>query len=139
VTTKTFDNQRVTLTTPAVSGCVRNTAKLPVTFTSTKLPRSKAAELKFSKVAFYLDKGVKHVHHETVRTHSGKKTITVIVYTANATAHHVPVPFALSLKGLKAGIHTLSAVVSYTTIKKIHGHSRNVPATTTVRWKFRVC
>jgi Putative Ig domain len=139
VTTKTFGNQRITLTTPAVSGCVRNTAKLPVTFTSTTIPRSKAAKLTFLSVAFFLDKGVKHVRHETVRTHSGKKTITVIVHTANATAHHVPVSLTLSLKGLKAGIHTLSAVVSYTTIKKIHGHRRKVLATTTVRWKFRVC
>jgi hypothetical protein len=118
---------------------VRSTAKLAVTFTSTKIPRSKAAKYTFSSVAFYLDKGVKRVHHKTVRTRSGKKTTTVIVYTANATAHHVPVSLALLLKGLKAGIHTLSAVVSYTTIKKIHGHSRDVPATTTVRWKFRVC
>jgi hypothetical protein len=139
LTTKTFGNQRITLTTPAVSGCVRNTTKLPVTFTSTTIPKSKAAKLTFSSVAFYLDKGVKHVHHKTVRTHSGKKKVTVIVYTANATAHHVPVSLTLSLKGLKAGIHTLSAVVSYTTSKKVHGRSRKVPATTTVRWKFRVC
>jgi hypothetical protein len=74
-----------------------------------------------------------------VRTRSGKKTIAAIVYTANATAHHVPVSLTLSLKGLKAGIHTLSVVVSYTMIKKIHGHSRKVLATTTVRRKFRVC
>jgi hypothetical protein len=139
VTTKTFGNQRITLTTPAVSGCVRNTAKLAVTFTSTKIPKSKPAKLTFSSVAFYLDKGVKHVHHKTVRTHSGKKTIASIVYTANATAHHVPVSLTLSLKGLKAGIHTLSASVSYTTTKKIRGRSRKVLTTTTLRWKFRVC
>jgi hypothetical protein len=28
---------------------------------------------------------------------------------------------------------------AHTTTKKIHAHSRKVPVTTTVRWKFRVC
>jgi hypothetical protein len=139
VLTKTLGNQRITLTTPSLSGCVRNTAKLAVKFTSTTIPRSKSAKLKFSSVAFYIDKGVKHIHHKTVHTHSGKKTITVIVYNANATAHHVPVSLNLSLKGLKAGTHTLTAVDSYTTIKKIHGHKRKVTVTTTVESKFKVC
>jgi Putative Ig domain len=140
VTSKPFGNQRITLTTPLVSGCVRNTAKLHVTFTSTKIPRSKATKLTFVSAGFYLDKGIRHVEHKTVRTSGGGKTaITVVVYIANATVDHVPASLSLSLKGLNAGIHMLSAVVSYTTIKKIHGHSRSALTTTTVRWKFRVC
>ena len=138
-TRSTVGNQEITLITPALTGCVRNTAKLAVMFTSTTVPRSKQAKLKFSRVAFSIDKGVKHIHHKTVHTHSAKKTITVIVYTANMTAHHVPVSLNLSLTSLKAGTHTLSAVVSYTTIKRIHAHKRKVTLTTTVKSKFTVC
>jgi hypothetical protein len=81
-----------------------------VTLESTTIPRSKAAKLKFSSAALYIDKGIKHTRRKTVRTRNGKKKkVLVTVYDANATVHHVPVTSNLSLAGLKAGTHTSSS------------------------------
>jgi sugar lactone lactonase YvrE len=133
-----FDDQQITLSTPSV--CTANTSKLAVTLTSTKIPRSRAAKLKFSKVVFYIDKGVKHKRHKTVRTRSGKKKkVVVITYTANATKDHVPVTVELSLAGLKPGTDTLKVVVSYKQTKLEHGHKKSVTVTKTLKVKFAVC
>jgi hypothetical protein len=136
---KTIGNQRITLVTPPLPACIVKTEKLAVKLTSIELPKSKATKLTFSRVAFYIDKGVKHVHHTTVHTHGGSKQVAVIVYTANGTAHHVPASLGLPLADLKTGVHALRAVISYTRTKKSHGHKRVITVTTAVHSKFRVC
>jgi DNA-binding beta-propeller fold protein YncE len=138
VTRATVDDQQITLTSP--STCTASTGKLTATLNSTKIANSKAAKLKFSKVAFYVDKGVQHKRHKTVRTHSGKnKKVLVISYTANATRDHVPVTVELSLTGLKPGTHTLKVVVTYKETKRKHGHQKTITITKTLRVKFTVC
>jgi hypothetical protein len=135
-TTATVGNQQLTLTTP--SACVANTKTLPVTFKSTT--KSKGAKLKFSSVAVYIDKGVKHTHKKTVHTSTGKtKKVTVTVYVANATAHSSPVTLALSLKGLKSGSHTLKVVATYKQTTTKHGHKKTVTVIKTLTVKFSVC
>jgi hypothetical protein len=68
VTKATVDDQQITLTTPSPSVCTASTGKLAATFSSTKIVKSKARHLKFSKVEFYVDKGVKHTRHKLERT-----------------------------------------------------------------------
>jgi hypothetical protein len=131
LTKSIFDNQRIVLTTPSLLACTASTKRLPVRITSTKIKGSTGAKLKFSSVAFYLDKGVKHTTH---RRHKGKQ-VTVTVYLANATAHHVPVTVHLSLAGLKSGTHTLKVVLSY----KTHVKKKTVTVTKTLKARVVVC
>ncbi len=129
VTRTSVGNQQITLTMPSPSVCTAKTSKLAVRLTSTK--KSKGTKLKFSKSAFYIDRGVKHKHHK-----HGK---TVITYTANATKSHVPATVDLSLTGLKSGTHTLKVLLSYKQTKREHGHRKTVTVAKTLKVKFSVC
>jgi hypothetical protein len=124
----TLDNQKLTLTTPAVTVCQAPAAKLSVAFKTAAIKGSSKAKLKFASVAFYLDKGVKHT--KKVKKH------TVTTYTPNATSKKAPVSERLSLKGLKAGSHTLKVVAGYTKTVK-HGKRAKVIKTLTA--KISVC
>jgi hypothetical protein len=139
-TTATFGDQQLTLTTPSLRTCTANKNRLVLAFKSTTIRKSKRAKLKFSSAAFFIDKGVKHVHRKTEHTRSGKKkTVIVTTYTANATKHRVPVTLALSLRGLKPGTHTLKVVNSYKETTRKHGHPKTVTVTKTLTEKFKVC
>lgn len=138
VTTSRFHDQQITLTTP--SACTSNTSKLAVTLNSKKIAKSRAAKLKFSSAAFYIDKGVRHTRHKSKLTSTGKtKKVVVITYTANATKHRVPVTVTLKLTGLKHGTHTLKVVLSYRETVRKHGHKKTVTVRKTVKVKFTVC
>ena len=139
-TMATVGNQRITLVTPSLLTCTANTNKLAVTLESTRTAKSKGAKLKFSSAAFYIGKGVKHTRHKMVRTRKGKKKKELVTfYAPNATAHHVPVTVDLSLKGMRAGTHTLKVVVSYKETKRKHGHKKTVTVTKTLNVKFSIC
>ncbi len=124
----TLDNQKLTLTTPAARVCQAPSAKLSVAFKTTAIKGSSKAKLKFKSVAFYLDKGVKHT--KTVNKHE------VTSYTANATSKKAPVSEQLSLKGLKAGSHTLKVVAAYT---KAVRHGKRAKAIKTLKSTISVC
>jgi hypothetical protein len=126
-TTGTLGDQQLTLTTPAVK-CVSATAGLPVTFTSTAKPSG--THLKFRRVAFYIDKGIRH----TVKKRRGHERVTVARYVPNAISHHVPTTVRLKLTGLKSGPHTLKVVSFYS--KALHKRRRK--QTVTVSKKLRV-
>jgi len=139
-TTASFGNRQITLTTPSLRVCTASSKKLAVSLKSTAIAGSKAAKLKFTSAAFYLDKGIRHKRHKTVRLRNGKKKkVIVITYTANATARHVPVTLALKLTGLKTGTHTLTVRLSYKETNITHGHRRTVTVTKTLKAKFLVC
>jgi hypothetical protein len=133
-------NQRITVVTPSLKMCTAPTGRLAVKLEATTIPGSKAAKVKFSSAAFYIDRGVKHKRHKTVRTHKGKKkTVVVTVYGANATTHHVPVTSNLTLKGVKSGTHKLRVVVSDKEATRKHGHKATKTVTKTLNVSFRVC
>ena len=124
--------------------CTASTKTLSATLTSTAIPKSRKAKLRFVSAAFYLDKGVKHTHKRVRHlAHGRKKTVTVVVYTANATVHRVPATAALRLGGLKSGTHTLKVVVAYKqSVIRHHGHKTvtvTVTVTKTLTARFRVC
>jgi streptogramin lyase len=140
VLTATVGNQRLQLTTPSLSSCIRKTSKLSVTLRSSAIAHSQAAKLRFRSASFFLDKGIRHTHKRTKRLSNGhKRTITVITFTANAITHHLPASPGLRLSGLKSGNHTLRATVLYTKTVTVHHHRRVVTVTRTVRTKFTVC
>ena len=139
-TTTSIGDQQITLTTPSQSTCTANTDKLAVTLSSTTIPRSKGAKLKFTSAGFYIDNGIKHTHRKTLHSRKGKqKTVIVNVYTANATAHRVPAMLDLSLSGLKPGVHTLKITLFYRETTRQRAHKRTVAVTKTLTTKFSVC
>ena len=139
-TTATFGNQQITLTTPSLLTCTAKTTSLGVTLSSTAIRHSRATTLHFVTAAFSLDRGVRHVRKRTTRGRNGKrKTVPVIIYTANAVAHHVPVTLRLRLAGLRSGSHTLKVKLTYRETVTKHHHRRTVTVTQTLTAKFRVC
>jgi YVTN family beta-propeller protein len=136
-TVLTLGNQKITLVTP--SACTTAKGRLAVSIESTTIADSKARSAKFSRVAFYIDGGIKHVRKESVRTRAGKKKIVVTTYTPNATRGRVPVAIAFSLARLKAGSHTLNVVLSYTESIRKDDHQTKLTLTKTLKVKFKVC
>jgi streptogramin lyase len=138
--TATLENQLITVTTPSLLTCTAKTKTLSATLTSTTIPKSRRAKLRFVRATFYLDRGVKHTRKKTRHLAKGhKKTFTVVTYTANATVQHVPATLALHVAGLRSGSHTMKVVVSYKKAVIRHGHHKTVTVTKTLRVKFRVC
>lgn len=136
----TIDDEHVALTTPSSLSCTASSSKLAVTLDSTKIGGSKATKLSFSRAAFYLDDGIRHARKKTEHTGAGhKQTVTVVTYTPNATASHVPVTLELPVAGLKAGLHTLTVKVSYKETERTRHHERTVTVTRTLTAKFMVC
>jgi hypothetical protein len=133
-----FGNQQLTLSTPSLQTCTVKTAALSSTLASTTISKSHASQLRFASATFYLDKGVRHVRASTTRLRNGKPK-TVVVYTANAVAHRVPVTPRLRLAGLRSGRHTLKVTISYRETVTQHHHQRTVTVTKTLSAKFRVC
>jgi streptogramin lyase len=140
-TTAKFHNQQITLTTPAPSTCTAKQTTLSVMLSSTAIPKSRGTKLRFVSASFYLDRGVRHAHKKTKRSRNAKKkrTVTVIVYTANAVARHLPARLRLQLAGLSSRSHSLKVTASYKETVTKHGHKKTVSVTKTLTVKFRVC
>ena len=139
-TSATLENQQITLTTPSLLTCTAKAKTLSASLTSTTIPKSRRAKLRFVSAAFYFDRGVKHTHKTTKHLSKGrKKTVTVVTYTANATTHLVPATLTLHLAGLRSGLHTMKVIVSYKETVTRHRHKRTVTVTKTLNVKLRVC
>ena len=134
-----LDNQRITLLVPPVQPCTAAAGKLVLSLDSSAITGSRAAKLTLSRVAVYLDKGIRHVHRTTVHAHGRRTVRTVVSYGPNATLTHLPARPALSLSALKAGSHTLTVKLSYTERVRRHGHERTVTVTRTLSARFSVC
>jgi hypothetical protein len=132
-TSVTVDNQTLKLVSPSVKLCTAIKGKLKLSLSARKL--SKGTKLTFSHAQVYLDKGVAHRKREKVRG----KLRTVTTYTANATVKRLPATLGLSVKGLKAGTHTVRVVVTLTHVVVLKHHRRTVTVSRTLRTTFRVC
>ena len=140
LTTARIGNQQIQLMTPSLLTCTARAKTLSVALRSVAIAHSHAAKLRFARAAFFIDKGVRHIRKRTTRLHNGhKRSITVVVFTANAIAHHLPSTPVLRLAGLKSGLHTLRVTVFYKKTVTGHRHRRAVTVTKTVRAKFKVC
>ena len=136
--TITVGNQQIKLTTP--SACVSKAGRLRASLSSTTIPRSRGAKLRFLSAAFYLDKGVRHIRHHTKRLGNGKKkTVTVVVYLPNRTVHRLPATVRLSVAGLRSGTHSLKVVLTYSKRVTKRGRSRTVKVRKTLKVRFAVC
>jgi hypothetical protein len=71
------------------------------------------------------------VRRKRERVHGRLKTVTT--YTANATVKRLPKSLALSVKGLKAGTHTVRVVVTLTHPAVVKHHRRTVKLSRTLR------
>lgn len=127
-------NQRIALTGPAMSPCVASTGSLTITLTSTKI--NGAPRLSFVAARVYIDKGLRRTIRRTVHGKPGKRRV---VYKPNATVTQLPANLRLSLAGVRAGSHTVSATLRYTGSVVKHGHRLRVHQTRTLRLKISVC
>jgi DNA-binding beta-propeller fold protein YncE len=132
-------NRKVTLATTVPSGCLATSATLNASLSAAAIAGSSGSALSFVRASFYIDRGVKHVHHH-VRRHNGKKvTVTTVTHTANRTVTSVPAKVSLKLGGLKSGSHTLRVRVVFHKSVRRNGHKRTVSVFKTLSQKFTVC
>jgi len=140
LTTARVGNQQIRLVTPSLLICTARAKTLSVALRSVAIAHSRAAKLRFRSAAFFIDKGIRHTRKRTTRLRNGHKhTITVVVFAANAVAHHLPATPVLRLAGLKSGVHTLRVTVIYKKTVSGHRHRRAVTVTKTVTARFKVC
>ncbi len=140
LTMATVGNQQIQLMTPPPLICTASAKTLNVVLRSVAIAHSHAAKLHFKHAAFFIDKGIRHIRKRTKRLRNGHMhTITRVVFTANAIAHHLPATPVLRLAGLKSGMHTLRVKVFYRKTVPGHRHRRAVTVTKTVSAKFTVC
>ncbi|HZQ34984.1 MAG TPA: hypothetical protein VFD32_03560, partial [Dehalococcoidia bacterium] len=96
-------------------------------------------KLSFAHANFYLDRGIRHVHH-TIRHRHGKRTrVTTITYTPNHTSRQQPATVSLKLSKLSSGSHTLRVKVFFHKTINQHGHRRTLTVSNTLNIKFGVC
>lgn len=131
-TTATLGDRRIALVIPSASACTAKSKSLTIRLSSSAIPHSKAAKLRFVSASLFVDRGVKHVRHRIKRSHGKKIRVKVTVYTANKVVRTLPAQPSLRLAGLRSGQHTLNVKLLFETRKK-------VPARKTMRVRFRVC
>jgi hypothetical protein len=124
----TVGDQRVTLTSPAVSVCVAPPKKLSVALSAARV---RGSSVKLSSAELFVDKGVRRV-----RGHGHHRKVT---YVANATVRKLPASVSLSVTGLRAGSHTLTVELAYKRTEKRHRHNVTVTVRGKVKTKFTVC
>lgn len=144
-----FGNRRLTLITPTQSMCQARTGTYRISLSARKLKSGR--RLTFVSAWFYLDKGVRHSHREKRKVKVDGKTrtriVTVVTYSANATARHLPASRKLSLRRLKRGTHTLTVKLAYhetrtAMVTRHHTHvrvKRVVTVTKTIKSKLTIC
>jgi len=139
VATARIGDQLLTLTIPSSQACTASTTTLGATFTSTHIDGSRE-HLHYIRVAFSIERGVRHARRETIRKHGRRRTLTVITYRPNATLHASPATVELALGGLRSGIHTLTVTATYTETVGRRGRQRHEQIKTrTLHARFHVC
>jgi hypothetical protein len=111
-TSTLFDNQRITLTTPPATLCQGTSGRLVVRLSSK--PRRHGALLGFKSARFYIANYAKHFRVIASRT-------------------KLPASVSLSLRGLRAGLHTLTVKLFYTRTKP------KMTVSKTSKARFRIC
>jgi streptogramin lyase len=140
VVTGRIGDQRLTLTTPPSQTCAAPAAKLRASFsTATATAAGGASHLRFTRVTFAIDKGVKHVTRKRVRRHGRLVVEKLTTYIPNATARTSPATVVLSLAGLAPGVHRLTVVASYSQTVRRRGHRRRRTVTKRLTAHFSVC
>jgi virginiamycin B lyase len=129
-TTATVGDQLVSVVAPLPTACTATTKKLRITLSAKTIAHPKAAKVKFSTAALFLDHGVKHKRTKRVK---GKRR-TVVSFSANTTVHKLPARPSLKLNGLRSGKHSLKVKFVF---KRRSGKGSALRKTVTVR--FRVC
>jgi DNA-binding beta-propeller fold protein YncE len=138
-TVATIGNRQLTLTIAGAGSCLVRPGPLRAQLGSSVLAGSKAPALRFRRAAVFIDRGVKHKHHRTVRRHGRRVTITTITYTPNAVVTTLPVGVSLRLAGLASGTHTLRVVYHFQETIRRHGRRVTVPVVKTQTLKFMIC
>jgi hypothetical protein len=131
-TTTTVGDHRIALVTPPPSSCTAKSKSLTIKLSSSAIPGSTAAKVRFVSASLFVDRGVKHVRQETKRFHGRKIRVKVTFYTANKVVHRLPAQPSLRLAGLRSGQHTLN-------VRLLFQKPGKVPVRKTMRVRFRVC
>jgi hypothetical protein len=129
----TIGDQRVTVSARvAHNACVAVGGSLKVSITAT---HASGTHLTFGRAALFLDRGVAHKRHRTIK---GKRR-TITVHVANAVVHHLPGHHSLSLGHAKSGTHHVRVRFTYTHTVRRHGQRHTLTTHKTVTLRFRVC
>ena len=137
--TAKIDNQLISVVTSLRSGCVASSGSLSATLSSSAIPGSNATKLRSAGAAFSIDRGVRHVHHRTVRRNGKKVVVKTVTYSPNDKVGGLPANVSLKLAGLSSGSHAFKVKVFYHETVKRHGHRHTVTVSKTLSLTLKVC
>jgi hypothetical protein len=135
MTTRTvkIGDQRLTVTAAvARHACVAGGGSLAVSISATL---GSGTHVRFRSAGLFLDRGVAHKRHRTIK---GKRRTTTI-HVANATVRHLPAHRSLSLRKARSGTHAVRVLFIYTHRVFRHGKRRSITTHRAVTLRFAVC
>ncbi len=137
--TGTVEDHSISASLAVPNTCLAKTKTLSVATSAAHIAGSHAHVVHFSHAEVFIDRGIKHVHHHTVRRHGRKVLITTISYRANRSVGAMPSTITLKLATISSGSHTLRIVFTFHRTVRTNGHSRTVSATRALSTTFKVC
>ena len=137
--TDTVEDHRISASLLLPNTCAAKSTTLSVATSTARVAGSHAHAVHFSHAEVFIDRGIKHVRHHTVRRHGRTVRITTVSYSANRTIGALPSTITLKLATLSSGSHTLRIVFTFHRTVRTNSHTRTVSAARTLSTKFKVC
>jgi hypothetical protein len=110
-----------------------------VATSTVRIAGSNAHAVHFSHAEVFIDRGIKHVRHHSIRRHGRTVRTTTVSYGANRTIGTLPGTITLKLATLSSGSHGLRVVFTFHRTVRKNGRSHTVSSTGALSTKFRVC
>jgi Bacterial Ig-like domain len=137
--TDTVEDHSISASLSLPNTCLAKSKTVSVATSTARIAGSHAHAVHFFHALVFIDRGIKHVRHHTVRRHGRTVRITTVSYSANRTIGALPSTITLKLATLSSGSHTLRIVFTFHRTVRKNGRSHTVASTRTLSTKFRVC
>jgi DNA-binding beta-propeller fold protein YncE len=138
-TSTTIGNERLTLTTTLPGRCLKTSASLQTSLSAAKLANAGAGKATLLAARFFLDRGVRHVHHRVVHSRGHAEHVRTVTYTPNRVKTKLPATVSLRLAGLKPGQHVLRVLLVVHKAARVNGDTHVTVVRKTLTQAFAVC
>ena len=137
--TDTVEDHRISASLSLPNTCFAKSKTVSLATSTVRVAGTHAHAVHFSHADVFIDRGIKHVRHHTVRRHGRTVRITTVSYSANRTIGALPSTITLKLATLSSGSHGLRIVFTFHRTVRKNGRSHAASSTATLSTKFKVC
>ena len=137
--TDTVEDHSMAASLTLPNACFAKSKTLSVAASTARIAGSHAHAVHFSHAEVFVDRGVKHVRHHTVRRHGHNVRVTTVTYSPNSTVDALPSTTVLKLTPFPSGSHALRIVFTFHRTVRKNGRSRTISVTSTLSTKFKIC